>query len=209
MSDIIPLRSGPADLFVYFIRADEHGPIKIGHSTNVEKRLEQLQTGSSHPLRLLAKFKHDRAKEIEKSLHSAFADLRLEGEWFEASDRILDVIAAWRTAEGDPRPDLDAIHIAPVRQALGRLDWWVVEWSEAHQQVHIGPLIASLSMTREALLMGRHENSDFVIVSICEDAESAENAAAVIEERLKAVSLARRLGCTESSWRIAAERGAL
>ena len=71
---------------LYFIGADE-GPIKIGVSQNVEKRLKQLQTAHPHRLRILAVLVGGALREGD--YHARFAEHRLEGEWFERAPAIL------------------------------------------------------------------------------------------------------------------------
>jgi len=65
---------------IYIMRADVR--IKIGWSAgNVEKRKAELQTGCPHPLEVLATFAGSR--EEEAALQCDFADLRVQGEWFQ------------------------------------------------------------------------------------------------------------------------------
>jgi len=65
---------------IYIMRADVR--IKIGWCAgNVEKRKAELQTGCPHPLEVLATFAGSR--EEEAALHRDFADLRVQGEWFQ------------------------------------------------------------------------------------------------------------------------------
>lgn len=78
------------EYFVYFIQAGDSGPIKIGFTNNVERRLSGLQTGCANPLNIIAKlpFKSKAAaSRYERELHDQFSPYRLTGEWF--SKRIL------------------------------------------------------------------------------------------------------------------------
>lgn len=74
---------------IYFIGTDD-GPVKIGFTTNLPKRLKALQTASSRPLVVRLKLPGDR--ECEKTLHRRFAEFRLEGEWFRLSEEISSFI---------------------------------------------------------------------------------------------------------------------
>lgn len=67
---------------LYFIQSDKTGMIKIGRSINPEKRLKQLQTGSSNKLRLIASFKD--LGWMERQLHERLKEWRIRenGEWF-------------------------------------------------------------------------------------------------------------------------------
>lgn len=69
---------------VYLIR-DRSGACKVGMAKNVDKRLKTLQTG--HPLKLwvVKEFPFEskaQARYIERSIHLAYKDYRLKGEWF-------------------------------------------------------------------------------------------------------------------------------
>ena len=77
--------------YVYFITNGEN--IKIGYTKNsVQKRLKQLNTGSDKQLYILGYIKGTMAD--EEAIHPKFAQykLRTNGEWFQASDDILDYI---------------------------------------------------------------------------------------------------------------------
>jgi predicted GIY-YIG superfamily endonuclease len=70
--------------YVYFIQR-QYSHIKIGVSSNPEKRLRTLQTGSSIPLRLIATFPCESRSEaflLEKYFHENYAHLQVKGEWF-------------------------------------------------------------------------------------------------------------------------------
>lgn len=60
---------------------------KIGstRSKDVNKRLKQLQTGSSSELYIKESFETDYPFKLEKMLHNRFKDKNLIGEWFELS----------------------------------------------------------------------------------------------------------------------------
>ena len=77
--------------FVYFITDGEF--IKIGTTrVDVKKRLKQLNTGSSKQLYLLGYIYGD--KKEEKRIHKLFEKdkIRDNGEWFLASDSLIDFI---------------------------------------------------------------------------------------------------------------------
>lgn len=84
-------------MIVYFIQSSAGGPIKIGKSTNANRRLANLQTAHAERLLLLGTTQiHS-----EESLHQRFADLRLSGEWFRCDDRL----AAWIWANAVMTPE--------------------------------------------------------------------------------------------------------
>ena len=72
--------------WVYFIQAENGGPIKIGHSSVPSMRLDALQTGCPEPLRLRLEVPGTRADEAD--LHALFRDLRQHGEWFEPANTL-------------------------------------------------------------------------------------------------------------------------
>ncbi|WP_158551953.1 GIY-YIG nuclease family protein [Komagataeibacter melaceti] len=72
---------------VYFIRSGSDGPVKIGSTNNVRRRMQMLQTGSANQLVLLRAFVGGEAE--EKAIHNRLSRFRVSGEWFEASDEVL------------------------------------------------------------------------------------------------------------------------
>lgn len=73
----------PGWSFVYFIQAGENGPIKIGATGDPSGRLRALRTANAAPLKCLLLL---RGAEHEPILHSLFASIRLQGEWFSPCD---------------------------------------------------------------------------------------------------------------------------
>lgn len=69
---------------VYFVRAGDSNAVKIGWSTDVARRIAELQTANAAPLHLLATMAGTMV--TERSLHSRFAHARTRedgGEWFD------------------------------------------------------------------------------------------------------------------------------
>lgn len=75
---------------VYFIQADIGGPIKIGVSANIDKRIAQLQLSCPFTLRLLLLVQGGYS--VELKLHKLFHTSRLHGEWFEPSESLVKFI---------------------------------------------------------------------------------------------------------------------
>jgi hypothetical protein len=73
-------------MYVYFIQAGRtNGLVKIGYAKDPEKRMADLQIGSSLPLRLIYKIKVSglaEARDKERYFHLKFARQRAHGEWF-------------------------------------------------------------------------------------------------------------------------------
>lgn len=70
---------------VYFIRCELTLAVKIGITFDVGKRMAQLQTACPGKLTLLGSMVGTNAMESE--FHQRFSHLRLEGEWFNLTDR--------------------------------------------------------------------------------------------------------------------------
>jgi Meiotically Up-regulated Gene 113 (MUG113) protein len=71
---------------VYMIRAGM-GPVKLGHTNDHRKRLNELQVAHYERLRIIRLFEGGEPEEA--SLHLRFADLHLRGEWFSFSKLML------------------------------------------------------------------------------------------------------------------------
>lgn len=78
---------------VYFIQAEDGGPIKIGVSDDPTKRLANIQTGHHGTLRLLAVV-DGAGVELESQLHTLFEAHRVRGEWFRPHVDIIDLTLA-------------------------------------------------------------------------------------------------------------------
>jgi hypothetical protein len=98
--------------YIYFIQMDRIGPIKIGLSRDIGKRLYQLHSGSPYPLRLLGFVPGN--EDMEKRIHHNFDYIRLEGEWFLPHPLLLKSIKEtnkYRIEDGcdNPIPALDLV----------------------------------------------------------------------------------------------------
>jgi hypothetical protein len=65
---------------VYFVRAGEHGPVKVGFTADLQTRLRALQTGCPATLRLECQIVGTRA--IEALLHDWLSGFHVRGEWY-------------------------------------------------------------------------------------------------------------------------------
>jgi hypothetical protein len=75
--------------YVYLIgERDNSGRFKIGstRSKDINKRLKQLQTGSSSELYIKDFYETSYPFKLEKLLHNHFESTHLIGEWFELSE---------------------------------------------------------------------------------------------------------------------------
>lgn len=74
-------------MHIYFAQVGTGGPIKIGFSRDVRRRLAALQTGHSERLNVLRVY--EGSQDDERSLHQRFAAYRENGEWFAPAPEIL------------------------------------------------------------------------------------------------------------------------
>lgn len=75
----------PKSWMTYAIEAVGQNAVKIGRSTSVSRRLEELQGSSSCQVRLLGSVRRD----VEEMLHRELSDHRIIGEWFRLSGEVL------------------------------------------------------------------------------------------------------------------------
>jgi hypothetical protein len=74
---------------VYFIkRGDE---VKIGFTNDLAKRLTNLRTATTEPMEVILTIPG--TLKLEGYFHEKFADLRIEREWFHASEPLLNFVA--------------------------------------------------------------------------------------------------------------------
>jgi Meiotically up-regulated gene 113 len=122
---------------IYFLQAGRHGPIKIGYTTDWEKRFSQMKTANPEPLHLLKLMSGRKSKETY--FHCLFADHRKRGEWFYPASLIFDHIKISRgsfrhfcfhlSVEDNPRGDF----IGDVRRD---------PWCPYHQAINTPNLLA-------------------------------------------------------------------
>jgi len=103
---------GGADLYIFQMAVT--GDFKVGRSSNVRRRIAEIQTSCPHPLRMILHIPG--AGHLERDVH---AELRKHqtrvrnGEWF------------YETGLGDlPTPIYDRIPL----DVLEDPDWWKKDW---------------------------------------------------------------------------------
>lgn len=75
---------------VYFARAGHGGPVKIGTTSKLCSRLEQIQTGCPFEIDLIGI--RPGGRDLEFSYHRRFALHRLAGEWFSPAEEICGIM---------------------------------------------------------------------------------------------------------------------
>lgn len=91
-----PIDQVQEDMFLYLFHELDTNIYKIGISNDPERRLNDLQTGSSRKIELAAYIKCEHAVVIEQSLHDQLSKYRLRGEWFELPKHVvLHILKEW------------------------------------------------------------------------------------------------------------------
>ena len=75
------------DGYIYFVQMGFVGPVKIGYTKNIDKRISSLQTASPYKLNLLCVMPG--TEDYEKDIHAGLDEIRLEGEWFLPHDFLM------------------------------------------------------------------------------------------------------------------------
>ena len=76
---------------VYLIQA-ENGLIKIGKTTDINKRFVSLQSASPYELKLIGFIKTFNESELEASLHDKYKRKCIRGEWFKLDSQDIEEI---------------------------------------------------------------------------------------------------------------------
>jgi DNA phosphorothioation-dependent restriction protein DptG len=82
---------------IYFVRAGENGPIKIGVAQDVQKRLRAIRVHNHEELMLLTSAWVEASE--ERRLHRLLAAHRIRGEWFAPAPEVLFQVEAFRLLE--------------------------------------------------------------------------------------------------------------
>ena len=87
--------------YVYIVHGIGTAYIKVGKTTNIERRLGELAQGVPFPLRLLSiELVHD-MDAVERALKMRYKAFRTRGEWCELSP---EALAYWPIAAHESRP---------------------------------------------------------------------------------------------------------
>lgn len=116
-------------MFVYFLRAGNHGAIKIGIAEDMDHRVATLQTGNAFKLHVIALIPCDcreQAAHLEKSIHKFYARQRIRGEWFQGNidfrkmSKIVDVDQTCSSLN-KPKSDYKPVRNAKKKRRAKRL----------------------------------------------------------------------------------------
>jgi hypothetical protein len=81
--------------FVYLLRG-RRGEYKIGRTSVVGQRIDQLATGSAVPLTLVHEIRTDDPVGVEAYWHRRFAGRRIRGEWFKLTPAEVSAFKRWK-----------------------------------------------------------------------------------------------------------------
>lgn len=70
-------------MIVYIIQAGETNLLKIGYTSNLERRLRNLQTGNPLRLKVLRAYETSQHRKLERLLLDMTARDKKQGEWVE------------------------------------------------------------------------------------------------------------------------------
>ena len=75
-------------VLTYVIEVVGHRLVKVGKTTNLMNRLNNIQSANPYEIRLVARIRGD----VEAEIHSALRDKCVRGEWFRYDDDTRQVI---------------------------------------------------------------------------------------------------------------------
>ena len=81
--------------WVYLIHIEGTTYYKIGFAKSIKNRLNQMQTGCPHKMKVVAKVHHSNARSYESLIHRIVRDRNIRGEWFDLDDNYLAQAKKW------------------------------------------------------------------------------------------------------------------
>ncbi len=89
---------------VYVIGGD--GYYKIGHATDIDRRISQLKVQSPFPVETICVIEGDDYAETERKLHEHYAAKRTNGEWFRLTSIDIEALKTFDTSDNSVTPDI-------------------------------------------------------------------------------------------------------
>lgn len=114
--------TGPA---IYFLECSPHGPIKIGYSTHILKRIMDLTGSNGQATKFLGAIAGSRAD--ERALHERFAHAHAHHEWFWPYSDLLQFLVGLGM---EPTVIMDKALIRKMKQADGVAEEWMRQYKE-------------------------------------------------------------------------------
>ena len=84
--------------YVYLVRDSLMGMTKIGHTSDLQRRMYDLQTGCPQKLELIGYIETKHPGRLEQELHNRFSHKKCQGEWFSLSDDDIFLILEYHNA---------------------------------------------------------------------------------------------------------------
>lgn len=119
----------PSLYCVYFIQCGVNGPVKVGRSKNVRKRMGDMQIAVPYTLHYrigLGVVEYELSKRIEKLIHEQFWSLNIRGEWFKPEILSEASKAFRRSTYRDILPPWDGSRHQPQESRARVLPWYLV-----------------------------------------------------------------------------------
>ena len=132
---------------IYFIQPTHGGPVKIGFSTDVDRRRDQLESHYGKPLALLATMPGGAEEEAE--IHARFAHLRFgRTEQFRPAPELLAFIGRPLLVSADPDA-VEAMEPAKsnVMSIRGKPEWrdWLMKFAQHCRTDAVGAIDRALA----------------------------------------------------------------
>jgi len=97
---------GSSSGYIYFVKPQGSSVVKIGFSTDPDKRLRSLQLMNHTPLKIVAKIKA--TQRDEQWLHQELKAYRVRGEWFRLSSfEVFRAVFIARCLNAGVEPDME------------------------------------------------------------------------------------------------------
>ena len=82
------------DGLIYVIQGESGGPMKIGYTKDLQKRIATLQTGYPDNLKVVLTFPG--SLKIEQKIHNDLTQYRMRGEWFKPEQYVFNRIELYK-----------------------------------------------------------------------------------------------------------------
>lgn len=87
-----PTKNKDQSGYIYFIKENKTGTVKIGKSKSLKKRYRLFEVKLPFEIDCIVYYKVNDRHQVESALHDIFSDYRCNGEWFELEEEQIDKI---------------------------------------------------------------------------------------------------------------------
>jgi predicted GIY-YIG superfamily endonuclease len=183
---------------VYFVQAN-NGPIKLGMTSDLPKRLDALYSHNPHGLSVLGVIPCTTRSEaliLEGDLKRQFADYRIHGEWYKPDQKLLDYVTSYTSPdELDVAPPVSSSlrsSSPPAHQRVARSGFkgvypygkrWTAVLSHNGSQQRLGTFDTAEAAARayDAALVVRAGGDPTAAANFMSEPERAKAAEAAVE----------------------------